>query len=48
MFNGYVDPVKKIPQYVHFRCGKVHINNKLKTVGESFKLEESILKKIRT
>ena len=26
IFNGYIDPVKKIPQYVHFRCGKVHIN----------------------
>ena len=26
VFNGYVDPVKKIPQYVHFRCGRVHIN----------------------
>ena len=24
IFNGYVDPVKKIPQYVHFRCGRVH------------------------
>ena len=21
IFNGYVDPVKKIPQYVHLRCG---------------------------
>ena len=21
IFNGYVDPVKKIPQYVHFGCG---------------------------
>ena len=30
IFNGYVDQNKKIPQYVHFRCGKVHINNKLK------------------
>ena len=26
IFNGYVDPVKRIPQYVHFRCGRVHIN----------------------
>ena len=25
IFDGYVDPVKKIPQYVHFRCGRVHI-----------------------
>ena len=30
IFNGYVDPVKKIPQYVHFRCGRVCINKSLK------------------
>ena len=34
IFNGYVDPVKKIPQYVHFRCGRVHINQSLKKIGE--------------
>ena len=44
-FNGYVDPVKKIPQYVHFRCGRVHINQKLRKIGESYKLRESLLKK---
>ena len=30
IFNGYVDPVKKIPQYVHFRCGIMHIDDSLK------------------
>ena len=45
IFNGYIDPVKKIPQYVHFRCGKVHINQKLRKIGESYKLQESLLKK---
>ena len=35
IFNGYVDPVKMIPQYVHFRCGRVHINQKLRKIGES-------------
>ena len=30
IFNGYVDPVKKIPQYVHFRCGRVQINQSFK------------------
>ena len=45
IFNGYVDPVKKIPQYVHFRCGRVHINQKLRKIGESYKLQESLLKK---
>ena len=45
IFNGYVDPVKKIPQYVHFRCGRVHINQKLRKIGESYKLQENLLKK---
>ena len=45
IFNGYVDQNKKIPQYVHFRCGRVHINKSLKKIGESFKLQESLLKK---
>ena len=26
IFNGYVDQNKKLPQYVLFRCGRVHIN----------------------
>ena len=25
MFNGYVDSDKEIPQYVHFRCARLHI-----------------------
>ena len=29
-FNGYVDQIKNIPQYVHFRCGKVQIIKSLK------------------
>ena len=45
IFNGYVDSVKKIPQYVHFRCGRVHINKSLRKIGESYKLQESLLKK---
>ena len=45
IFNGYVDENKKIPQYVHFRCGRVHINQNLKKIGESYKLQESLLKK---
>ena len=42
-FNGYVDPGKKIPQYVHFRCGLLHIKDSLKNLGKSFKLQESLL-----
>ena len=45
IFNGYVDQNKKIPQYVHFRCGRVHINQILRKIGESYKLQESLLKK---
>ena len=41
LLNGYVDQNKKIPQYVHFRCGRVHINKSLKKIGESYKLQES-------
>ena len=35
-FNGYVDQNKKRPQYVHFRCGRVHINKSLKKTGEIY------------
>ena len=45
IFNRYVDQNKKIPQYVHFRCGRVHINKSLRKIGESYKLQESLLKK---
>ena len=45
IFNGYVDQNKKIPQYVHFTCGRVHINKSLRKIGESYKLQESLLKK---
>ena len=45
IFNGYVDEKKKIPQYVHFKCGRVHINKSLRKIGESYKLQESLLKK---
>ena len=44
IFNGYVDPVKKIPQYVHFRCGLLHIKDSLKNIGKSYKLQENLLK----
>ena len=44
IFNGYVDPDKKIPQYVHFRCGLLHIKDSLKNIGKSYKLQECLLK----
>ena len=42
--NGYVYPVEKIPQYVHFRCGLLHIKASLKNIGKSYKLQECLLK----
>ena len=45
IFNGYVDPVKKIPQYVHFRCGLLHIEDSLKNIERSYKLQENLHKK---
>ena len=36
IFNGYVDKNKKIPQYVHFRHRRVHINISLKKKCISF------------
>ena len=45
IYNGCVDEKKKIPQYVHFGCGRVHINQKLRKIGISYKLQENLLKK---
>ena len=43
-FNGNGDEKQNIPQYVHFRCGRVQINESLKKIGESFKPQPSLLK----
>ena len=43
-FNIYVDQNQKIPQYVHFRCGSMHIKDSLKKIGKSYKLESHLLK----
>ena len=44
IFNSYVDQNKKLPQYLCFRCGRVHIKRSLKKIGESYKLQPSLLK----
>ena len=44
IFNGYVDQNKKIPQYVHLRCGLLHIKDSLKNIGKSYKLQPCLLK----
>ena len=44
IFNGYVYENKKFPLYVRFRCGRFHINNSLKNIGISYKLQLSLLK----
>ena len=33
-----------IPQYIHFRCGRVHINTSLRNKSISYKLQPSLLK----
>ena len=43
-FHVCVDQNRKLPQYVHFRCGRVHINNLLKQIGISYNLKPSLLK----
>ena len=45
ILNSFVDQNRKKPQYVHFKCGRVHINNSLRKIEESYKLQESLLKK---
>ena len=44
IITGYVDQNKEIPQFFHFRCGRVHINRSLKKIGESYKLQSCLLK----
>ena len=45
IFSGYVDENKEIPQYVYFRCGRVHIDKSFEKIGESYKLQESLFEK---
>ena len=44
IFNVYVDQNKKIPQYVHLRCGLLHNKDSLKNIGKSYKLQPCLLK----
>ena len=44
IFNGYLELVKKIPQYVHFRCGSLHFKSSLKNIGKAYKLQSRLLK----
>ena len=44
IFNGHVDQNKKVPQYVHLRCGLLHIKDSLKNIGKSYKLQPCLLK----
>ena len=44
IFNGYVDPFKKVALYVHFRCGFLQIEDSLKNRGKSCNLKPCLLK----
>ena len=39
IFIGYLDSVKKAPQYVHFRCERVHITSSLTKISVCYKLQ---------
>ena len=43
-YNGFVDKDKKIPHYVPFRYGRVHIDKSLKKKGIKYKLKPLLLK----
>ena len=44
IYNGYIDQNKKIPQYVHLRCGLLHIKDTLSNIGKSYKLQSCLPK----
>ena len=45
VFIGYIEKNKrKIPQYLHFRCGVTQLNYSLKKLGKTFKLPKSLWK----
>ena len=45
VFNGLIHKNnKKIPQYLHFRCGMTHLNYSLKKIRKTFKLPKELLK----
>ena len=35
--------MKKSPQYVHFRCGKMHTNSSLNNIGISYNVPPSLV-----
>ena len=45
VFKGFIEKNrKKIPQYLHCRCGKTPLSYSLKKNGKTFKLQKEILK----
>ena len=44
IFYRYVDEKKKMPQYVHFRCGKLHFRSSSRETDNLSKLQLSLLK----
>ena len=37
--------IKKIPQYLHFRCGITYLNYSLEKLGKTFELQTKLLKR---
>ena len=45
VFNGYIQKCnKQIPQFLHFICGRTHLNYSLKKLGKTFKLQKELFK----
>ena len=45
MFKGYIKINRNhIPQYLHFRCGKTHLNYSLRNLGKIFNLQKQSMK----
>ena len=45
IFNGLIRKNnKQIRQYLHFKCGMIHLNYSLKKLGKTFKLPKELLK----
>ena len=45
VFNGLIyKNIKQIPQYLHFRCGMIHLSYSSKKLGKTFKLPKELLK----
>ena len=43
VFNGHIGN-EQTSQYIHFRCGRIHLNYSPNKLGKTFKLQKELLK----